>query len=145
MIAGSTDSEHAFALYVDAWNALENERDPLQRLMEAMRKTVAQLQQWTKELEVPTQLNFAVSDGERAVFTRYGDKGAKPNSLFLHKGNRYECKDGACYMVDVPDAERAVLVASEPISGDQGWQEVAENVVMGIDADRSLTAPIALG
>ena len=77
-------------------------------------------------------LNLAVSDGRRAVVSRFisGDPNGA-NTLYFHQGRQYRCQDGVCAMI-TPDHEGpAVIVASEPLSEDPGWTSVAPNHMGG--------------
>lgn len=76
-LQGSTDSEHAFALFM---NRLENSQDlhPPERLARAMVATIKQLNDLSAECGVGGQsfYNFAVTDGRSVVATRYASEGA---------------------------------------------------------------------
>jgi len=144
-VAGTTDSAHLFALFLDCWVA-NTQEDPLQRIADALRDTIETTVALLREHDITeaTQLNIAVSDGKRAVVCRYatGDVTAAP-TLYWHEGKRYECRDGVVYMVDPitdagePDAQTdTVIVASEPLSDDYGWQPVEPNCMVLIGEDR---------
>ena len=144
-VAGTTDSAHLFALFLDCWVA-SPQVDPLQRIADALHNTIETTVTLLREHDItePTQLNIAVSDGRHAVVCRYatGDLAAAP-TLYWHEGKRYECRDGVVYMVDpivdsgAPDAQTdTVIVASEPLSDDYGWQLVEPNCMVLIGADR---------
>ena len=69
-----------------------------------------------------------MADGERAVVSRYISRDPdKANSLYLHSGGHYVCEGGVCQMVPASKSNHAVIVASEPLSDDSGWQGIAPN------------------
>ena len=45
---------------------------------------------------------------------------------------------GVCHMGDRADAGGTVLVASEPLSHDEGWQSVAANTMLLIDNELAI-------
>ncbi|MEM7356823.1 MAG: hypothetical protein AAF657_38770, partial [Acidobacteriota bacterium] len=96
--------------------------------VEAMRREVG--------AEEPSLLNLALCDGQRAVVSRYvSDDSEKANSLYVHSGRRYVCEDGVCRMLDPDSGSGAVIVASEPLSKDAGWEPVPENHLVLVDQD----------
>ena len=146
-IQGSTDSEHLFALAIDEYQ--RHEPGTLAALEASLLAAIRQAEELREAagIESPSWFNLVICDGERAVATRaiFGNReGVKPESLYYHVGRRYVCEEGVCRMVPVEDAG-AVLVASEPLSADPGWQEVPAGHLIAIAADRSLEVrPLAL-
>ena len=113
-----------------------------------MRSGVRQVEALRRELEIeePSLLNLVLCDGQRAVATRFvSDDSVPSNSLYVHQGRRYECEDGLCRMVPAEEGARAVIVASEPLSEDDGWHRVPDNhlVVVRETLEVEVT-PIAL-
>ena len=82
-----------------------------------------------ERVKEPSSLNLAVTDGKCAVVSRYISREPdKANSLYVHSGSRYECEGGICRMTPALDeGNLAVIVASEPLSDDPGWQPIAPN------------------
>ncbi len=74
IIKGNTDTEHAFALFL---NHLPEDLSTVgpALLKQAMLQTIAQLNEWTREVgaEESSHYNFAVTDGHTVVATRYTD------------------------------------------------------------------------
>ena len=134
-IRGSTDSEHIFALLIDHYRRLES-RPPLERLEGALRATLVSLEELVQEAGVTegATLNLAVTNGACAVVSRVSTLGETPNSLYVNEGYAYTCVDGVCMMNRGPRA--AVLVASEPLSEDEGWKQVPGNHMVLIGEDR---------
>lgn len=132
-IKGTTDSEHAFALFLD--EAGTGELDA-KGMAEALRRTVVRivtlaLQHGEAE---PSYLNFAVSNGAVSAVTRFSnapDHGGE--SLHLNRGRRYVCEGSVCRMVEPDGPSTAVVVSSEPLSEDAGWEAVPANHVVTID------------
>jgi predicted glutamine amidotransferase len=139
-VKGSTDSEHLFGLFIDHWRGLADEADPAERLAAAMQATITQAAALAAAAGVDAMslLNLAVTDGERAVVSRYTNRPAEPaNSLYVHTGQRYVCEGDVCRMVG---GERgAVMVCSEPLSQGPGWRPVPVNHLVVVDADLAVT------
>lgn len=73
---GNTDSEWVWALFLQHLSKRSNIHGATfshAHLREAMLETIAQLNAWAKEADVeePSLLNFAVTDGRSVVATRY--------------------------------------------------------------------------
>lgn len=136
-LEGSTDSEHVFALITEAWNDLDD-LAPLDRLEQAMRRGISRIEAMreTSGSNEPSLLNLALSDGKRAVVSRYVSAGETPaNTLYVHSGRRYVCEEGMCRMIDPADAGGAVIVCSEPLSKDDGWDRVPRNHLVRVEDD----------
>lgn len=133
MIQGTTDSEHAFALFL---NCLGDKRDEAgaDELRRALVETIEILDTMTTEagIQAPSYYNFAVTDGRNVVVSRYCSKeGIKGASLHYSRGSLFECNaDGVCDMHSVPSNDRAhsVIVASESLTDDKSdWEDVPDN------------------
>lgn len=128
-ILGSTDSEHTFAVFLDHYDQ-QDKSDPKSAMAEAMRATIQSVVQVMHDAGVrdAALLNLAVSDGKHVVVTRYTSGNLEEaNTLYLHEGKQYRCKDGVCYMEEPDEEKGAFLVASEPLSRDAGWDKVPPN------------------
>ena len=128
-IQGSTDSELVFAIFLDHY-ARSTKENSLERTIEALTKTIAQVEAVSKDegVKEPSLLNLAVTDGKCAVVSRYISRDPdKANSLYVHSGSHYECESGVCRMAPALEGNLAVIVASEPLSDDPGWQPIAPN------------------
>ncbi len=138
---GSTDSEHLFALIKEAWLDAEGEA-PLARLAAAMRRGVTRVEELRADAGVirSSQLNLALCDGKRAVVCRYVSQQDDPgNTLYVHTGQRYVCEDGLCRMLAPEEGAGAVIVASEPLSGDDGWEPVPMQHLVLVEDDLAVT------
>lgn len=134
-LLGSTDSEHAFALFRDRYR---DRGAGVEGLADAVEETIRDIVGLTGASSEPSYLNFVVTDGECAVVTRFSSGESEP-SLFMSRGREYECEDGVCRMVEPDDSGRTVIVASEPLADDDGWEEIPASSAVLIDRDRSAT------
>lgn len=129
-IGGSTDSEHAFAVFLAELGDTDAERG-VSELARALTRTVERLEGWRAEAGVdePSYYNFVVTDGESMVAIRYvSDPALEPMSLYYVAGLKYECRDGSCRMVEASPREHAVIVSSEPLTEKrEDWVRVAAN------------------
>ena len=139
-LQGSTDSEHLFALIKEAWLASPG-RPPLERLEGALRQGIERVEAMREDTGVdePSLLNLALCDGTRAVVSRYVSDAETPaNTLYVHSGRRYVCEQGRCRMIEPDEGSGAVIVASEPLSRDPGWDRVPANHLVRVDQDLSV-------
>lgn len=138
VIEGQTDSEHAFAVFLERLLPL-GEAPSTAAVADALRTTVDYLLGLARDhgAGVPSYLNFGVSDGERAFATRVStEPGHDGETLYLNQGRRYLCEDGVCRMA--PGDEATVIVSSEPLSEEPGWEMIPPNSIVSIDRDRSV-------
>lgn len=136
-IQGTTDSEHAFALFLDHFRECEGD-DPTEALVTAMQKTLRDVIELAKAHgDEDSYLNFAVSDGRSAVVSRFSTAAASP-SLYLNRGKRYTCRDGECRMLDADDEGGAVIVSSEPLSAESSWETVPGNHLVVVAPSRQV-------
>jgi len=139
-IRGNTDSEHLFGLFLDEIDK-RGEGEGAPRLADALLAAVARaaaLSRSTGEGE-HSYLNIAVADGRSAVALRWTtDDPAHASSLYVHTGRRYECKDGACAMIQPEAGQGAVIVSSERLSNDPGWQIIQPNQAVLVNEDSTV-------
>jgi glutamine amidotransferase len=138
-IDGTTDSEHAFAVFLHLLGDLEGQRS-VGELGEALVRTIEQLEQWTwdSSLSGPSYYNFAVTDGQSVAAVRYvSDPEVEPQSLYYSTGGKYECShDGVCSFCKCDVSERTIIVASERLTANAGdWVRVAPNHVLTVGPD----------
>jgi glutamine amidotransferase len=136
-IRGSTDSEHLFALFIDQYMALEV-LPPLERLAQALKSTIHILEVVAREanVEPAATLNLAVANGHCAAVSRVSIGDERPNTLYYIGGSSYTCNEGVCLMSR--GTQDAVLVASEPLSEDDGWAAVPPNHLVLISETRNV-------
>ncbi len=140
-ILGSTDSEHVFALVSDHIARAAEGADSLATMQAAIRAAIGQAEELRHQAKIdePSFLNLALTDGRRAVVSRFvSSEPDRANTLYVHSGSRYVCEEGVCRMVDDRD-KGAVIVASEPLSEDSGWEPVPPNHLVTVDEHLSVT------
>jgi glutamine amidotransferase len=137
-IEGTTDSEHLFALFIDYWQASKREQ-PLEAIADALERTVDTTLRVLRDKGITeeSQLNLAVSDGKHAAAIRCttGDP-ARATTLYWHEGRRYVCENGVCQMVEPNVRSDTVIIASEQLSNDYGWEAVEPNSMVLVDEER---------
>lgn len=135
-IEGSTDSEHIFAVFIDRLRALE-QGDPTERMATAIEDTIRYVETLRQAVapDEPSSLNLAVSDGERAIVTRYASGHGEANSLYFNTGRTYICDQGSCRVQDEGSAHSAVIVASEPLDDDERWTRVEPGHLLCVTPD----------
>ena len=133
MIQGTTDSEHAFALFLNNLNVPFGEATPGE-LRRALVETITRLDELTRAAGIlaPSYYNFAVTDGSSIVVSRYcSAEGIAGQSLHYSRGLKFEClPDGMCDMhtVEAERAASAVIIASETLTDDRSdWTLVPDN------------------
>ena len=138
LIRGSTDTEYVFALFVDHYRRISAGQGRIEAMATALTAAIAAVEELAQEARVtaPSLLNLAVSDGSCAVVSRYISRDPeKANSLYVHTGSRYVCSDGLCRMMEPGTGTGAVIVASEPLSEDEGWMRVQPNCLLLVHKD----------
>lgn len=128
---GTTDSEHVFALFMDALPSATGAR-ACDRYASALLAAVERVCTLADDVGArgPTFLNLAVTDGEQAAACRFVHNGPKAHSLFVMHGKRYLCDArGTCHLLE-QDGPGATLIASEPLADDEAWSEVPQNHVV---------------
>ncbi|EQC32108.1 hypothetical protein SDRG_10304 [Saprolegnia diclina VS20] len=147
MIRGSTDSEHCFALYLtelEKLGPLEGEFTG-KEMRHAMFNTIKILNALSREAEItePSLLNFAVTDGDTLIATRYvnvASSGAA--SLYFSSGSRWirSVERPKEYIMQRHNKEEKVFVmASERLSNEPGdWLEVPKNAIVTVSAEMNI-------
>lgn len=156
-LKGSTDSECAFALFLDTLKKLGY--DPANKegnfghvaLRQAMLQTISFLKDWTKEANSgldhaePSLLNFAVTDGSSVVVSRYiTSRVDEAASLHFSCGSSFvESAPGEYRMERLDRNQDVIMVASEPLTFERGdWTAVPTNSVLTIKNQTILLHPI---
>lgn len=141
-VQGSTDSEHVFGLIIDQYKSAIKKERPLAAMETAIRMAIGRIEELRHHAGVdePSLLNLAISDGHRAVVSRFvSQESRQANTLYVHSGARYVCEEGLCRMKPRSEEARAVVVASEPLSDDAGWNPVPPNHLVVVDDQLSVT------
>ena len=144
-IEGTTDSEHAFAVFLNLLGDLDREQSASE-LGQTLVTTVARLERWTAETNSaqPSYYNFAVTDGRSMAAIRYvSDPAIEPASLYYATGEKYECASGGCQLVDCDSRVQAVVIASERLSeDDEHWTRVAPNHLLTVTNDLEVNVEV---
>ena len=138
-IQGNTDSEHVFALLLDHVRGRSG-AESADALAGAMRATIERVVELVRRYGggAPSYLNMALTDGRRAVVTRFtSDLPEHSETLYLNRGRGYVCEGGVCRMIPADEGSSAVLVSSEPLSQESGWEVIPANHMVVIREDRS--------
>ncbi|SCU96496.1 LAME_0F16446g1_1 [Lachancea meyersii CBS 8951] len=157
LIQGSTDSECAFALFLDTLHKMgcdtADKRGDFGHavLRRCMLQTIEYIKDWTREANAsdphaePSILNFAVTDGASVVVSRYvTSKTDEAASLHFSCGSRFvETAPGEYRMERLDRNQDVIMVASEPLTFERGdWTTVPTNSVLTIKNQTVLLHPI---
>jgi glutamine amidotransferase len=138
-VQGNTDSEWAFALFLNelanlGCNPSEQKHGGFghAKLRQAMINTISSLNKWHKEVDEqePSLLNFAVTDGEAVVASRYVSSSTEEAaSLFFSSGTSFHQYAPGHFRMERQDkGQDIVLVASEPLTFERAdWVTVPSN------------------
>lgn len=149
-IQGSTDSECAFALFLNCLHDLGHPASlsgPAEKiestvLRQAMLDTISTINRLTSSADIsdPSLLNFAVTDGIDVVCTRYvSSRTDEAASLFFSSGTSFnQVSDGQYRMERRDKGQDIVLVSSEPLTFQRAdWVTVPTNSIVTITNDSS--------
>jgi predicted glutamine amidotransferase len=146
-IRGTTDSEHFFALLCDELGCAA-EPPGTRAMAGAFNRAIGRVRALVAR-HAPGEhiyLNAVLTDGAAAVACRFTtDDPANADTLYTNRGRRYVCEGGVCRMLDPGEANgSAVMISSEPISGDGGWEAVPVNHLVRVEPNLVLsTEPVA--
>ena len=136
-IKGNTDTEHFFGLVIDeliqlkhleAWDRLPT------AMIKAIKKVLALITEHARGAH--SYINMVLTDGHLAVVVRLSTDPDYADSLYYNLGKKYVCEGNVCYMRDPGHHEKAVVISSEPLSTDPGWETVPVNSMMLIQEGR---------
>ncbi|WP_232771418.1 class II glutamine amidotransferase [Colwellia sp. 12G3] len=122
-IKGNTDSECAFAIFLDEINF--DEEASLEKLKQAMKTTISKINDYRKQVNAETNafINFALTNRKHSLFTRYSSNAdIRPASLFYSQ------------------SENSVIVSSEPLSDIKAhWIKVERSTLISIENNKVTT------
>lgn len=133
-VFGSTDSEHFFALFIDALLGTA-EPDPALRMARALAAAISRTLELVRAAgsDSASYLNIAIADGASAVVSRFADAAdGVPESLYYFEGQLYP----ALRAVRGAQPPPAVIVSSERLTADAGWREVPPGRIIVLRRDR---------
>lgn len=157
IIQGSTDSECAFALFLDTLDKMGYDTTKKDGnfghavLRRCLLKTIDYIKEWTNEANKddpkaePSLLNFAVTDGSSVVVSRYvTSKTDEAASLHFSCGSSFvEYAPGEYRMERLDRNQDVIMVASEPLTFERGdWTTVPTNSILTIKKQTVLLHPI---
>jgi len=126
VIQGNTDSEHGFALFMDEIGHDDNGSLVLAdtgQILTALTNTMRRIQEIRAKAGCTSEahMNFAVTNGETALFTRYSSSTEVPAPTlhYLQEGD-------------------AVIVASEPLTESEHWVAVPGNSILIQESGKAL-------
>lgn len=141
IIEGSSDSEFLFGYFLDCYRAVPSHVEAEEKLAQALARCINDIASFTRR-EIPDSMsyfNIAVSDGEHAAVSRFtNDVPDNAESLHIHTGKTYHCSGGVCRMEDPTDGHGAVIVSSEKLSDDPGWETIPVNHMVVVRNDRTV-------
>jgi len=140
-IQGTTDSEHAFGVFLNMLG--DTERNCSARdLGKALVQTIEQLEKWTAETGPagPSYYNFAVTDGLSVAAVRYAsDPKVEPASLYCSVFGKYICDEGIAKLLECDVSERSVVIASEQLTPETShWHRVPPNHLVLVHPDLTI-------
>ncbi|KAI1308865.1 nucleophile aminohydrolase [Xylaria venustula] len=164
-VQGGTDSEWAFALFLDRLERLGVDPSSQPKkgfgptaLRRAMLQTIEIINELTMDIPESTVqsenvdtrslLNFAVTDGHSIICTRYvSSKTDEAASLYFSSGTQWESKpvgEDRDYQMERRDkGADIVLVASEPLTFErENWVNVPTNSMLTIHGQTVMVNPI---
>lgn len=147
-IQGSTDSECCCALYLDTLYKMGYDAEdtntvlPHKVLRDALLRTIELIKTWQTEVtDEPSLLNFAVTDGQSVVVSRYiTSRTDEAASLHFSTGLRFfEYEPGLFKMERLNRSQDVIFVASEPLTFERGdWTCVPTNTIVSITEDSTV-------
>jgi gamma-glutamyl hercynylcysteine S-oxide hydrolase len=126
-LLGVTDSETIFALLLDRLRDAKAKPRDADSLAEATAETVWGVSDVCAKLGVYASLNIGTTDGEAAVFARYSTEGPGNSLYFVQDGEAFP---------------NAIVVASERLDGNAGWQQVPDRHLLVADSGGVATRPL---
>lgn len=141
-LQGDTDSVHFFAMFLEHLQQRTMGRsarpdDFVQSLLE----TISEIRLLQEEhgLSEPSFLNFAFTDGQIVVATRYTTDEGDPDTLYYSEGRIMETDGAEFRMREGDPTEHAVLVVSEKLTDEKkDWHLVPKNHMVLVHRDLSV-------
>lgn len=129
LIEGNTDSEHAFALFMDTIGF--KEQCTPEEMEQALLHTIEKIM-WLRQragADTNAFINFAVSDGEHMLATRFNSNhSVQPASLFMAGGVSLAAGEEFALRPAEEGEVPSVLICSEPLTMQKSlWQKVERN------------------
>ncbi|WP_455200907.1 class II glutamine amidotransferase [Kaarinaea lacus] len=140
-IQGTTDSEHAFAVFLNKLG--DKIRDySTTDLLDALIATIYQIKDWQAQAGITdsSSLNFAITDGQSILVSRYAtNTEVEPPTLYISSGEQLEIREGKYRMIASKHRPNAVIVASEPLTADRSdWKQVVKNHLVMVSPEQHI-------
>ena len=141
LIQGTTDSEHAFAVFMNQLGK-HNNNPTISHLRDALLATIAAIRdmQESAGISEPSRLNFAGRDGHSLLVSRYASTAdAEPPTLYISSGDRLEIRENRYRMVTADSPPNTVIIASEPLTAERSdWQPVKRNHLVLVTPEQEI-------
>lgn len=138
LIKGNTDSEYAFALFLDTVEfASDLSSNDIKEGIYSTIKTIIDIRK-KQHSNTNAYMNFVINNGESVVATRFAtDKNTQPTSLFYTRGEITFNRDEDFQVSH--NSNNSVIVSSEPLTEQsKEWIKVDRNHAVIIDANNHL-------
>jgi glutamine amidotransferase len=152
-IQGTTDSEHAFAVFLDELSRIRDcqtflEPQSPQVLLQALKNTLFRIKCLSQSLGIQghSYLNFALSDGNSVLASRVllnpvQNPELAPASLYYSCGTEFKNLAPSVYRMAQRDRlEEVVIISSERLTlAQEDWMEVPRNSILMVNASFNVT------
>ena len=130
-IQGSTDSEHILA-YLHHIYHQDTNASLASILTRGLREIIQMI--WEVDPDKESALNIVFSNGKEMAASCYNR-----SLYFIHREAVHPCQvcGGALHINEEPKSYQAVVIASEPITMDEEWQEIPNWSVIEVDSNLS--------
>lgn len=127
-LQASTDSAHLFALIMSQLALVEGD-SPMYAMEQAMFCAFDQIIHWQKSLNMDlcSELNIVFSNGNETIVSNCNSKPDEEIPVYYHIES------------SKPRGQRAIWIASEPLSENQPWEKIPTNHYLTIDSDMNHT------
>ena len=143
-IQGTTDSEHAFAVFLNFLEKPPFEADA-KTLRSALVKTIKHLDELTRNAGItkPSFYNFAVTNGKEIVVSRYRSNDSEPSaSLHYWRGKHFKILPDGEYNIENAESRKdaeSVIISSEILTDTvEDFPDVPENHTISVYEDFSM-------
>ena len=126
-LLGVTDSETIFALLLDRLRDAKALPGDTDALAGATVETILHVSNVCTGIGVPATLNVGVTDGRVMAFARYSTEGPGNSLYFVQDGEAFP---------------NAIVVASERLDSNAGWQQVPDRHLLVADPKGVATCPL---
>lgn len=133
-IAGETDSEHAFRLFLQLGKG--RDLSDMEVVIKTLEETIAQIELLVSTFGSPgpSNLNFVFTDGQQLVACRYHTEGSTDSrTLHYSMGEAFVKENDSYHMLKYKGNPSCVLVASEKLTNfDYEWHDVPVNHIVSV-------------